>query len=98
MAYRNRVDKNAAARRFMRGKMLRFRAIVIAAKAVPCFDCGRQFPSYVMDLDHRNPFLKKFTVSQGRNKTEASLHAEIAKCDVVCANCHRERTHGKARD
>jgi hypothetical protein len=47
----------------------------------------------MMDFDHRDPSTKGFTVSRmvGRATIEAIL-AEIAKCDIVCANCHRERT------
>ncbi len=54
--------------------------------------------SYVMDLDHQTPKDKKFNLSDaGRSSTETVL-AEIAKCDAVCANCHRERTHGKYKN
>ena len=33
----------------------------------------------------------------GRSGTERIL-AEVAKCDIVCANCHRARTFGRRRD
>jgi hypothetical protein len=49
-----------------------------------------------MDFDHREGEEKLFAVSAGGNKvrlSQSQLLAEIAKCDVVCANCHRERTH-----
>ena len=63
-------------------------------KAHPCMDCGHTYPYYVMDFDHRDPQTKKHNVSelvaQGRKK---KLEQELAKCDLVCANCHRERTH-----
>jgi len=26
------------------------------------------------------------------------IDAEIAKCDIVCSNCHRERTHKRLKD
>lgn len=65
-------------------------------KNVPCLDCGNSYPPYVMDFDHRDPGQKSFSIGgKGKNEhTLALLLEEIAKCDVVCANCHRERTHG----
>lgn len=64
-------------------------------KSVPCKDCGQSYPPYVMDFDHRDPSKKKYTISMARGLwTWKSLRAEVAKCDVVCSNCHRIRTHG----
>ena len=62
-------------------------------KDVPCKDCGGEYPAYVMDFDHRELDEKLFSVSEGYRLSMSRLMAEIAKCDVVCANCHRERTH-----
>lgn len=69
--------------------------IVRSLKERPCMDCGIQYPHYVMDWDHRDPTQKVMGVS--RMTTRVPLEAlltEIEKCDLVCANCHRERTHG----
>ena len=62
---------------------------------VPCHDCGGRFPAPAMDFDHRDPSQKKFQLTTGRAllKNRAELLNEIAKCDIVCANCHRARTH-----
>jgi hypothetical protein len=57
-----------------------------------CQDCGRSYPYYVMDFDHRDPAEKKFNIGIANKGLETML-AEIAKCDIVCANCHRERGH-----
>jgi hypothetical protein len=66
------------------------------AKNVPCADCGIQYPHYVMDFDHRDPNEKEaniaLMVSQGFGWDK--VLNEIAKCDIVCSNCHRERTFG----
>jgi hypothetical protein len=75
-------------------KKARNRAFIKKVKAVPCLDCGVRYPSYVMDFDHRQGVEKDMNISRmvsgwGTRR----LEAEIAKCDVVCANCHRERTH-----
>jgi hypothetical protein len=61
-----------------------------------CMDCGQKYPSYVLDLDHRDPNEKKFTPSRlAKNNSWQQMMDELAKCDVVCANCHRIRTHDK---
>ena len=71
----------------------RNRAIINEAKDRPCMDCDVGYPPYVMDFDHVRG-TKRFTIGSDRGLTSNldELRAEIAKCDVVCANCHRERT------
>ena len=73
------------------------RQIIHKHKDVPCADCGMKYPYYVMDFDHMrdkefNVALKKDSVSYAR------LEEEIAKCEVVCANCHRIRTWRRLRE
>jgi hypothetical protein len=49
-----------------------------------------------MDFDHRPGETKCFNLAIAAGQTRlswAKMLAEIAKCDVVCANCHRKRTH-----
>jgi hypothetical protein len=62
-------------------------------KSRPCADCGIQYPYYVMDFDHRREEIKKCAVSQTERLSIEAIKKEIAKCDVVCSNCHRERTY-----
>lgn len=68
-----------------------------AVKANPCVDCGGNFPPYVMDFDHLPDFRKAANVSRLRqtNYSLRTLMFEIAKCELVCANCHRIRTHNR---
>lgn len=62
----------------------------------PCKDCGVQYPPYVMQFDHREGEVKVGEVSRlAASSSEKMLLAEIAKCDIVCANCHAERTHSR---
>ncbi len=61
----------------------------------PCADCGKFYPSYVMDFDHK--YNKKFLISRSVSSgihTLDKIKEEISKCDIVCANCHRIRTFG----
>lgn len=59
-------------------------------KSKPCFDCGIQYAPYIMQFDHRDPLTKTGRVSATR--TINWLTEEMKKCDIVCANCHAERT------
>lgn len=72
------------------------RIIANEAKNQPCADCGNVYPSYVMDFDHREPDQKRGNISLMVTSCNSKriLLEEIAKCEVVCSNCHRERTFG----
>src|SRR5918911_1564647 len=75
----------------------RLQAILLAAKQQPCQDCGGTFHPWVMEFDHREGSVKLAAVGNlvGRGCTDERLRAEINKCDVVCANCHRMRTYNR---
>lgn len=69
-------------------------AIIDAAKSGPCQDCGRDdLPPYCKDFHHRDPALKHKEVRLMATHSMERLLAEIAKCDVLCAICHRIRHH-----
>lgn len=67
-------------------------AYVLSVKDVPCVDCGVKYPHYVMEFDHTRG-VKYGGVSRLASFSWKTLLAEIAKCDVVCANCHCVRTY-----
>lgn len=75
----------------------RRRVIMDALKSGPCTDCGVSYPPYVMHFDHRDPSTKLFNVGKMGGHPMATVLAEVEKCDLVCANCHAERTWGPAR-
>ena len=60
----------------------------------PCVDCGETDP-IVLEFDHRPGVEKLFNIASiVRDKiTMKKLVAEIEKCDVRCANCHRRVTY-----
>lgn len=68
------------------------RKLLDSWKSTHCVDCMEQFPSYCMDFDHVPGVEKSFELGSGIHKTLDELHAERAKCVVVCANCHRIRS------
>jgi hypothetical protein len=62
-------------------------------RSKPCMDCGGEFPPECMDFDHRPEETKLFHIAQlSHGRSRERLNAEVAKCDIVCANCHRIRT------
>jgi hypothetical protein len=54
------------------------------------------YPPCVMQFDHVRG-IKEFNISayNGYQWRRDKLEAEIAKCEVVCANCHMVRTHNR---
>lgn len=67
--------------------------MVLEAKAKPCADCGIQYPPHVMQFDHLGDKVDAISNMAWRGTTRSRILAEIDKCEIVCANCHCERTH-----
>ena len=62
-------------------------------RSVPCLDCGGDFPPFVMEFDHREPATKRVLVCHRAGRaSDRRILEEVAKCDIVCSNCHRNRT------
>ena len=70
------------------------KAMIKGKKEVPCVDCRKKYPYYVMDFDHLED--KDFQIStMGHIVSKERLEKEINKCEVVCSNCHRIRSHNR---
>lgn len=71
------------------------RTYIDAYKAThPCVDCGESDPR-CLDFDHKEGTKKRFPLASGRFRTIPTIQAEIDKCEIRCANCHRKRHHGE---
>lgn len=106
MAYKNADEQREASRRHYQANKNKYiernkryrdsiRAYVRKIKEeTPCKDCSISYPYYVMDFDHLDNKEKtiSFLAATGRIGV---LKKEIEKCEVVCANCHRIRTHNR---
>lgn len=59
-----------------------------------CQDCGYKKHAVALDFDHIDPTIKEFTIGTAYTSVSLKrLYKEIDKCQVLCANCHRVRTH-----
>lgn len=59
----------------------------------PCADCNNLYPACVMDFDHLPQFEKTEGIAiMAKHTTLPRVMEEIAKCELVCSNCHRIRT------
>ena len=62
-----------------------------------CLDRKEPDP-IVLVFHHRDQTTKLFTIGEAASDNTITWDAfitEIAKCDVICANCHLRRHHGK---
>ena len=85
------VSKAVARNRTRRRALLD--RIVAYLQSHPCVDCGEADP-VVPDFDHLTPTAKSFDIAAMIKDAWGwrTIEAEIAKCAVRCANCHRRRT------
>lgn len=113
MPYKDPADQRAACRRhyeankpayFKRSKRqkevarVRNRGFIRTYLAVhPCVDCGESDP-IVLEFGHvRGVKLYDVATMVQRHTSLRTIAAEIAKCDIRCANCHRRKTYFERR-
>jgi hypothetical protein len=90
------ADAHPEAKRLHSARMYLARHLRLAQfKDKPCVDCGGRFPPECMDFDHVRGQKTKNIAAIATGSLERLLD-EIAKCDLVCANCHGTRTRKKS--
>lgn len=60
-----------------------------------CSDCDISYPPHILDFDHLGN--KSFGISRALQQGTSleKIKQEIKKCEIVCANCHRQRTYDR---
>src|SRR5438093_6143888 len=61
----------------------------------PCVDCG-ETDIVVLEFDHLADKVAEISVYAGGGRSWARVKAEIDKCEVRCANCHRKKTRERS--
>jgi formate-dependent nitrite reductase cytochrome c552 subunit len=96
--HRRRIERVGTSPRLdaKRANWRRQAAMLDVLRDRPCADCGGRFPPCSMDFDHRIPPIKLSRVPALIGRAgDGRILAEVAKCDIVCANCHRARTFAR---
>lgn len=94
--YRNNKDKHNK-QRYQRTKITRkehSEKIRDIKDNVPCTDCGVPYPHYVLEFDHLSNKVANVSDMAGKFGWD-KIQEEINKCEIVCSNCHKERTYNR---
>lgn len=88
----DKIQREKAKRKKANKKAEKINVLTEVLTNASCKDCGLKDPA-VLEFDHVNPEDKLFDVSSIlENGSIPALRREMAKCEIVCANCHRRRT------
>lgn len=89
LKHKKETIKRAMGRHNLRKKWFRDEIL----SKLSCSRCPESDP-VCLDFHHRDPKTKDYNVAQlARGFPKERILAEVAKCDVLCANCHRKE-HG----
>jgi predicted HNH restriction endonuclease len=77
-----------------------WRKHIIESAGGKCSRCGftpKDLPEYAcIDFHHRDPQSKSFNITiSAMSRGWEAVREETAKCDLLCANCHRLVHQGK---
>lgn len=70
----------------------KLRWYIVYKTSLKCLYCDETHPA-CLEFHHRDPSLKIMSINRmvsGGGYSIGEVKNEIAKCDVVCANCHRK--------
>lgn len=74
----------------MKRKYVELRARAIEYKGGVCVRCGYDKCPQAFDFHHTDSLEKEFEISRKYTASWPKLKAELDKCILLCANCHRE--------
>ena len=90
---KNKERRNSLKLKAQKIRAERIKSFVRSIKDIPCKDCQNSFPFYVMQYDHiSNNKVGNIANMVARAFSMQTILDEIAKCELVCANCHAIRT------
>lgn len=89
----NREHLTAKNERRRLGMLPGLRRMLNEHKANGCVVCGER-TLVALDLHHKTGTKKRFKPSYVHGKSAAAVRAELDKCIVLCANCHRKAHAG----
>ncbi len=85
-----RKKRNAKTYRYQKKMRVRLRGELLASRGGRCEDCHYDRAPAALEFHHRDARTKDFALSSV-STVPARIWAEAAKCDLLCANCHRRR-------
>ena len=69
----------------------KIRLMDVANAGGKCMRCGYNKYQEVLEFHHKDSSKKKFGIGQnGLTRSWKKVKTEIEKCNLLCANCHRE--------
>jgi len=83
-------EKNIERQRDRRSKVMKY--VQEFKQERGCTDCKEDYPYWILELDHVRGMKVGNLSFMVKQNTLAQVIEELKKCDVVCANCHRNRT------
>ena len=105
MPYKDKEKQRESWRKHYRNNKEKYRIISKNAKEelsnivanikqqVPCADCKLYYDYWIMDFDHIEDNKVNAIANMVMHGATKKVWLEIPKCEIVCSNCHRTRTH-----
>lgn len=90
----NKELVKAKAKAHDKRQALRLAEVIDREKSRPCAVCERSLPPHLMQFDHIEPSHKRFNIADVRHSGYSvdTVLKEIAKCRVLCVECHTDHT------
>ena len=98
--YYYKLGKERVVNRTKRRREIGRKALAAYKTEHGCKICGYNKFSGALDLHHPDPKLKEYTLSRKivtSNFSFERMWREVEKCEILCANCHRE-THWNSNE
>lgn len=88
---RTYADRREANIQAVAKRRKKIKEMAVAYKGGSCQECGYNKCTAALEFHHLDPNEKDFALSsRGHSRSWDRVKAELDKCIMVCANCHRE--------